>query len=335
MKVLVTGAHGFLGSHVTKGLLAAGDAVRALVSPWGDLRNLEGDRANPLLEVVRADLTDRASLEGVCEGVDAVVHAAARVADWGPWEAFERTNVRGTGALLDEAVASGTQRFLLVSSVAVHRYTGFRDADTRAMARDNRSSPYAYSKILAEDLLMRTRGIEPVVVRPGLWPFGRFDTTFGRVAQALQRGTLPLVKGGEAVLNTAYAPNFAVGVRLALHRPEAAGRVYLIADEGMPSWRELFAELAAQVGGRPPLLSLPGRPTKAVASGVEATWSTLFPRSEPPITRYRAGLMAKDAHFSIRHAREELGFQPKVGWRAALRITVDQLASGTARKSEA
>src|SRR5690606_22028541 len=197
------------------------------------------------------------------------------------------------------------------------------------------SNPYAYSKILAEDLLMASRRLEPVVVRPGLWPFGRFDTTFERVAHALQRGTLPLVKGGEAVLNTAYAPNYADGGRLALHRPEAAGQVYLIADDGMPSWRELFAELAAHLGGRPPLLSLPGRPTRAVASGVEATWSTLFPRSEPPITRYRAGLMAKDVHFSTRHAREELGYQPKVSWRAALRVTVDQLAALAARRGEA
>lgn len=327
MRVLVTGAHGFLGSHITKRLLTAGDRVRALVSPWGGLGNLERFEHDPDLEVVRADLTDRGGLEGICNGVDAVVHAAARVADWGPWTAFERTNVDGTRALLEEAVAAGSGRFLFISSVAVHRYTGFRGADTRQLPRDNVGNPYAYSKILAEDLVMAARRLEPVVVRPGLWPFGRHDLTFERVSHALERGTLPLVKGGEAVLNTAYAPNFAEGVRLALHREEAAGKVYLLADEGMPTWRELFGELADLLGGRPPLLSLPGRPTRAVATGVEATWRTLFPRSEPPITRYRAGLMIRDVHFSIRHAKEELGYQPKDSWRAALRITVDQLAA--------
>lgn len=323
--MLVSGAHGFLGSHVTKWLLAAGDEVRALVSPWGDTANLSAQQKNPRLEIVRADLTDPATLLGACDGVDAVVHAAARVADWGPWQAFEKTNVKGTQALLHEAIRGGAGRFLFVSSVAVHRYTGFRNADTRTLPRDNVDNPYAYSKILAEDLLLAERGIEAVVVRPGLWPFGQFDTTFQRVAHALQRGTLPLVRGGEAVLNTAYAPNFAQGVRLALTAPEAAGRVYVIADDGMPTWRELFAELASQLGGRPPLLSLPGRPTRAVASGVEATWSTLFPHSEPPITKYRAGLMAHDVHFSGAHARHELGYQPKVGWRAALKVTVNQL----------
>src|SRR5690606_35571536 len=79
LNVLVTGAHGFLGSHVAERLLAAGDGVIALVSPWGELTNLEHVTEHPRLRVVRADLTRPGSLEGVCEGVAAVVHAAARV----------------------------------------------------------------------------------------------------------------------------------------------------------------------------------------------------------------------------------------------------------------
>lgn len=334
MKVLVTGAHGFLGSHITKEFLKSGDRVRALVTPWGETHNLRHHLDDPNLELVRADLTERADLSGACDGVDVVVHAAARVADWGPWEAFEKTNVEGTRALLNESIAAGSGRFVFISSVAVHRYTGFRDADTRALPRNNVDSPYAYSKILAEDLLMAERRLEPVVVRPGLWPFGQNDVTFERVLHAIERGTLPLVRGGEAVLNTAYAPNFAAGVRLAAHRPEAAGQVYVLADEGMPTWRELFSELSRYLGKRPPQLSLPGRPTAAVASGVEATWSAFFPHVEPPITRYRAGLMSRDVHFSTQHAREELGFQPKDSWRAALRITAEHYAALASRRAE-
>lgn len=334
MKVLVTGAHGFLGSHIALRLLRAGVSVRALISPWGQTHNLTAQLENPALEIVRADLTSPESLDGTCTAIDVVVHAAARVADWGPWEAFEKTNVEGTRALVQEAVRAGAGRFVFVSSVAVHRYTGFRDADTRTLPRNNTTSPYAYSKILAEDLIMAERKLESVIVRPGLWPFGQNDVTFGRVVHALERGTLPLVRGGEAVLNTAYAPNFAAGVQLAALLPEAAGKVYLIADEGMPSWRELFSEFSHYLGKRPPQLNLPGRPTKAVASGVEATWSALFPQTEPPITKYRAGLMARDVHFSIAHAREELGFQPKDSWKAALRITIDHHLALSGRRDD-
>jgi len=326
VKVLVTGAHGFLGSHVTEELLARGDEVRALVTPWGSDAALAHLTQGGRLEVVRADLTDDGSVHGACQGVDAVVHAAARVADWGPWDAFYRTNVVATRTLLHEAENAGCARFLFVSSVAVHRYSGFRDADPRTQPRDNVRNAYAYSKILAEDLVLGAKHVEAVVVRPGLWPFGRRDPTFGRVARAVAKGTLPLVRGGAAVLNTAYAPNFAHGVYLALHEPRAAGNVYVIADAGMPSWREVFGVIADDMGRQGPRLSLPGRPTRALASGVEATWRALLPSLEPPVTRYRAGLMLNDVHFSTAQARDELGYEPSVSWQDGVAATVAWLA---------
>ncbi|HET8986765.1 MAG TPA: hypothetical protein VFN03_13500, partial [Trueperaceae bacterium] len=202
---------------------------------------------------------------------------------------------------------------------------GFRDADTRTLPRDNLANGYAYSKILAEDAVTARKAIEGVILRPGLWPFGWRDATFQRVERALERGALPLMKRGESVLNTCYAENFADGVRLALRVPEAAGRTYVIADDGMPSWRELFDELARLVGTAPPRLNVPRRPARAIATGVEATWSALFPRVEPPLTRYRAALMAHDVHFSTAHASEELGYVPLVGWREGMRRSVEAL----------
>lgn len=330
--VLVTGAHGFLGSHVTERLLGEGHSVRALVTPWGSLTNLDSVLDDDRLEVVRADLQDERSIAGVADGVDAVVHAAARVADWGRWDAFYRTNVLGTRMLLDESVRRGVRRFVLISSVAVHRYSGFRNADPRIQPRDNHRNAYAHSKILGEDLVLGEDGIEGVVVRPGLWPYGARDATFQRVATALSRGVLPMMKRGGTVLNTAYAGNFVEGVELACFVPAAAGRVYLIADEGMPTWHELFTELARLADFDPPWLNLPGRPAQALASGVEATWGALFPSIEPPMTRYRAGLMAKDVHFSIEHAVTELGYRPRVSWQDGMRHSLEALRSSEARR---
>ncbi len=328
MKVLVTGAHGFLGSHIAEGLVEAGAAVRALVSPWGELDNLAPLLREDQVEVVRADVSKPGDLAWAVEGADAVVHAAARVADWGPWDAFYRTNVLGTQRLLDAAAQVGARRFLLVSSVAVHTYRGFRDADPRTLPRDNVGNPYAYSKILAENLVMSRPDLEGVVVRPGLWPFSARDATFQRVERAVARGVMPLVKRGESVLNTTYAPNFADGVALAVSSPVAAGRVYLFADEGAPTWREFFAELARLIGSSPPRLNVARRPARALATGVEATWRALFPSTEPPTTRYRADLMAHDVHFSVHHAAEELGFSPRFDWREGLRLSVEALNAG-------
>lgn len=322
--VLVTGAHGFIGSHLVDEFLARGTRVRGLVSPWGKLDNLAGAETSTDFEIVRADVTDPQSLDGVCEGIEAVVHAAARVADWGPWPAFERVNVGGTKALLREAKRAGVRRFVLVSSVAVHRYRGFRDADPRAVPRDGGSMPYGRSKILAEDAVLAA-DLEGVVVRPGLWPFGPRDPNLARLADAVRRGALPLVDGGRAVINTATIGNLVRGLRLAVERPEAAGQTYVIADAGAPSWKELLAELARLTGGPAPRRSVPGIVAEPVAALIETAWRIFAPNLEPPLTRYRAGLMRRDVHFSIEAARRELGYEPTLTWRDGLAASVAAL----------
>ena len=327
MRVVISGAHGFLGSHLSERFLAAGWRVRALVSPWGRLDKLAHLGNAERLEIVRGDLTEPASLLGCCQGASVVVHAAARVADYGPWESFQRTNVEGTAHLLREAERAGVSRFVFVSSVAVFCYHGFVDADARALKRDNTDQNYARSKIEAEDVVMASDRIEPTVVRPGLWPFGARDDTFVKIARALRRGQLPLVGDGSAVLNTAYAENFADGVLLAASVPEAAGRSYVIADDDRPSWTELFGQLAQLLDVAPPRIHLPHRPTRLAASGVEALWRRFNPGGEPPLTSYRAGLTVHDVHFDLEHTRRELGHTPRVGWREGLRRTVEATLS--------
>lgn len=319
MRALVTGAHGFIGSHLVDRLLAEGVQVRALVSPWGELENLAGVLGR--LELVRADITEPESLRGTCDGVDVVYHAAARVADYGPAEPFFKVNVGGTENLLREAERSRTKRLVLVSSVAVHRYSGFRDADPRTRPQDENINTYARSKIAAEDTLNLTH-LETVIVRPGLWPFGPRDPNFARVAKALARGGLPLIDGGRAVINTAYCENLVEGLWLAGTVPQAAGKTYLIADEGKPSWNELFTELAGLLGAPRPRFSLPGWLCEAAGRTLEGGYSLLAPKLEPPLTRYRGALMRRDIHFSLRAAQTELGYAPRVSWQEGLARTV-------------
>lgn len=322
MRVLVTGAHGFIGSHLVAEVIRQGASVRALVSPWGKLENLSGVRER--LELVRADIRDPKSLKGACSGVELIYHAAARVADYGPEEAFWRVNVSGTENVLREAERAQVTRLVLVSSVAVHRYSGFRNADPRTLPCDATLNAYARSKVAAEAALA-SAGLETVSVRPGLWPFGPRDPNFTRVAELLQKGRLPLVSGGRAVLNTAYVENLVDGLWLAGTVPQAAGRAYVIADAGTPSWRELFAELAGMLDAPEPRLSLPGWLSEPLGSAVERGYGLVAPKREPPLTRYRGALMRRDVHFSLAAAEQELGYRPRFSWQEGLARTVAAL----------
>ena len=326
MKVLVTGAHGFIGSHACEHLLARDYQVRALVSPWGEVANLAAVLEHPQLELTRADITDPASLKGICDDCDAVLHAAARVADWGAWEKFERVNVRGTENLLREAEASRVRRFVLVSSVAVHRYTGFRNAEAADIPRDNTEQAYGHSKILAEDAVLNAP-VSGVIVRPGLFPFGPRDPNFVRVVNALKRGLLPFVGDGKPVINTAYVGNLVRGLELALKADEAnlTRYAYVIADEGMPSWLELFGTLAEMLNAPPPRLHLPPKLVAPLAGLTEKAYQMVAPGLEPPLTPYRAKLMVNDIHFSLQTAKDDLGYTPEVSWQAGLKETLKQL----------
>lgn len=325
MRILVSGAHGFIGSHLCEHLLQCGHEVVGLASPWGDIANLHNASSHPAFTLVRCDIADASTL-ATLPGYDGAVHAAARVADWGPWEPLVRTNVVGTRNLIDHAVATGALRFVFISSVSVHRYRGFRNADPRKTPRDQRNLPYARSKILAEDLVLGERGLEGVVVRPGLWPFGPRDRKFPQIIEAVRRGILPLVDGGNAVLNTAYVTNLVRGIGLALLRLEAPGRVYVIGDEGSPSWRELFDHLAGLLGVSPPWLSVPAWLACGIGSAVEHAYRVAAPGREPPLTSYRAKLMARDVHFDLSAAARELGYEPPTSWQVGLDETVRAMA---------
>ncbi|MEM6430534.1 MAG: NAD-dependent epimerase/dehydratase family protein [Deinococcota bacterium] len=312
-KVLITGAHGFLGSHLCEAYLAAGHQVTALVSPWGKLDNITHLAE---LHIVRADIRDETALTDVCKNVEIVVHAAAKVADWGRWQDFYSANVKGTIYLLRAAQRANVARFLLVSSIAVHPYRGFVNADTRNLSRDSTINAYARSKRMAEDAVMMAK-LPWTIIRPGLWVFGERDPQFARVVSAIARGQLPLVGDGQARINTAYAANLAEGICWASCHDAATNQSFLLADDGQPTWAQLFTEIAHTLGVAAPKYHLPAALVRLAAELCEGVWR-FMPAREPPLTRYRARLMTQDIHLTSQATQDELGYTPALSWQAGI-----------------
>src|SRR5579863_4730843 len=125
MKAFVTGATGFLGSHVARVLAEQGAELRLLVRPTSNLKNLEGLLAPGKAETATGDLRDAASLEKAMSGCDTVFHVAAdyRLFVRDPEEMY-RSNVEGTRAILEAARKNGVRRLVYTSSVATMGFTG-------------------------------------------------------------------------------------------------------------------------------------------------------------------------------------------------------------------
>src|SRR3954469_22420077 len=204
MTVLVTGASGFLGSHVVDLLVEDGERPRAFAG----------------------DIADRAALDTALRGVERVIHCAARTGPWGPEAEYERTNVRGLEMLVQASLDAGAQRFVHVSSITVHGNDVRGTADESAPLREE-PNPYSRSKVAGERLLERMirEDAAPVtIVRPG-WIYGPRDrASFARLAERVATGHMLVVGGGDNHLPLIYVRDVARGILLAAETEQAIGR---------------------------------------------------------------------------------------------------------------
>jgi nucleoside-diphosphate-sugar epimerase len=318
--ILVTGANGFIGSHLAARLAADGHRVRGLVRKTSDLAFLDGLS----LDLRTGDVTDRDSLRPALEGVEVVVHAAGAVSDWGPWEVFRSVNVDGTRNVAEAARDAGVRRLVHIGTAAVHGFEGFRNRDeTAPLVRS--PFPYCETKREAEEWLLafaRTAPLEAAVIRPGN-VFGPRDHTFAeKYLDALAAGKAGYVGGGHRWTCPAYVENLVDGIVLACFEPAARGEAFLITDGLEIDWRTFTEALAAELGVEAPRLSLPFPLAYAAAWVLEAVWRALRRRHPPLLTRYRICNGGRDYHFSIAKAGRLLRYAPRVGFAESVRRTV-------------
>ncbi|MAK63915.1 MAG: 3-beta hydroxysteroid dehydrogenase [Maricaulis sp.] len=313
MKILVSGATGFLGGHLVRHLARRGDEVIAL---GRDREKLETLR--PFCSGLTACDLAR-PVEVSWPGIDAVVHAAALSSPWGRHDAFRRANIDGTRHMIELARASGARRFVLISSPSVY----FRFADQYDVAE---STPlpkpvnaYAATKRQAELLTLAATDLDPVILRPrGL--YGRGDTALlPRLRKAALSGPLPLLRGGRAATDLTHIDDVVSAVLAALSAPtDLPQRVFNISGgEALPVRR--IAEAAARRSGiTPRWRSLPITPVLAAARLSEMVCRTLPGSPEPRATAYGVGLFAYHQTLDLSAARTWLDWRPQVDFETGL-----------------
>ncbi|GMA27788.1 NAD-dependent epimerase/dehydratase family protein [Arenivirga flava] len=300
---LVTGASGFLGRHVVRELLAHGYEVTAA---GRDERMLPTDA--PRL------VGDLHALPGSGLRPDVIVHCAALSTPWGRWRDFERTNVQGTGHVLELARRSGARRIVHISSPSVHAEArdriGIREHDPQPARAMN---GYIRSKRAAEALLLGERARpEVVVLRPrGL--IGRGERTLvPRLLAVHERIGIPLFRGGGNLVDLTAVENVASAARLALQAPGADGEVLNVTNGDPRPFKHLLDQLLDGMGIAPRYRHLPIRPVLAAAGALEAVAARLPGRPEPPLTRYTVASIAFSQTLDIGAARRVLGYEPLV-----------------------
>ncbi len=262
MRILVTGATGFLGSHIARELSARGHQVRILRRPHSPTTLLDD------LEVEHAigDLFEPATLDLACRGMEAVVHCAAEMSPGARPRHKLASHLEGTRNLLAAASHGGIRRFVYTSSVAALGMPDGPPAPTDAAARpmdenrswrgDARRWPYGHVKHLAEQQVLRAGddGMEPVILNPALviGPGDRHRVSNLLVWHMLRGRMPPIMAGG---LNVVDVRDVAEGTAAALTLGQP-GRRYLLSGENR-TLEDLIRTTAEIVGRRPPRLRVP------------------------------------------------------------------------------
>jgi uncharacterized protein YbjT (DUF2867 family) len=256
MKVLVTGATGFVGPAIVRALVEAGHTVRVLEHSEGSSASL------PSQEAVQGDVTDAASLARATEGQDAVVHLVALLA--GSPEEFERVMERGTRDLVAAAKDAGVRRFVLMSALGTNEQT--KDL-----------VPYYHAKWEMEQAVQGSE-LEHVIFRPSFifGPGGGALQQFARIAKLAP--VTPVVGPGTQRIQPIWIDDVAAYFAAGVEKPEANGRTFELGGPDTVTWNEFWSRLKTALGVRRPAIHLPFGLMRLQAAVLEKL-------PKPPVTR--------------------------------------------------
>jgi dihydroflavonol-4-reductase len=317
-RALVTGANGFIGSHLAESLLKASCAVRCLVRKTSVLSWIE----DLDVELAYGDLDDPASLEKAVNGVDWIFHLAGKIKAFSRDEFF-KANAAGTENLLGaaEKSAAGLKRFVYVSSLAASG----PGPGGRAINENDPPRPltwYGESKLEGERIALRFGGLIPVtIVRPPP-VFGPRDGDVYEFFRAVRHGIIPTVGRRDSRASFLYVEDLADALVRAAGTDAAAGKTYFLASAPCMEWRDFGGKAAAAMGCRAVFITIPYWMLAAAVHVREAAAAltgkpSILNRQKLP--EYRHPYWCCDAA----KAANELGFRPSCTIDEAIRKTVD------------
>jgi NADH dehydrogenase len=290
--ILVTGASGFVGSHVLPALLDAGHAVVALSrSDASDARIL--GRLDPMrrraVTIRRGDVLRRETLPAALDGVDAVIHLVALPRDRDGGASLRLVNTEGTREMVVAALEAGVRRFVHLGALGVE---------------DDPRLHYASSKAKGE-AIVRDSGLHWTVLRPSLM-FGERDGFFNILAGLVRMSPLavPVPGSGDSRFQPLDVDDFARIVVLSLGDPETVGRSFDLGGPRIWTYREILEEVLRALGARRVVIPMPV-PLISLVAGAAELIGLPFPVATDQLRQLRLDNVA-----TVDSVRSAFGFEP-------------------------
>jgi nucleoside-diphosphate-sugar epimerase len=318
MRVFITGGSGFVGVSTIKRLRRDGHDVVALVRSDASAERVRKLGAEPL----RGDLEEFAAgtptWTAELERCDAVAHAAAYLAFWGPDRLFEQRNLHPTIALHAAAVNAGVRRFVLLSASSIS--SGSQRAPVVSEQTNDGRPNVAYSRVkqATEQALLAapSKNTELIILRPPfVWGTGM--NPLDQMVQSVNDGQWAWIDHGARTLDFVHVENLAQAISLALGHG-TPGQTYYITDDQPRTVREFIGALIETQGVTAGERSVPRPIATLLASSMEAAFKLARRPTAPPLTRWIVCVMARDRAYDITAAKRDLGYQPSISFEQGL-----------------
>jgi 2-alkyl-3-oxoalkanoate reductase len=320
---LITGATGFVGSHLVDACAGRGWKVHALVRPSSDVTLLERHS----VAMIRGDMTDSAAVREALQGVEMVFHCAAKVGDWGPVEEYRAVNVEALRGLLDACCAHPLKRFVHFSSLGVYAARHHYGTDENEPLPARHIDGYTQTKVESEQLVIsyyRQHQLPVVVMRPGFIYGPRDRTLMPKLLDNLRKGKVRYITGArKRAMNCIYVGNLIEAALLAAEKPEAIGQIYNLTDGEFISKRRFFDSIVEGMGlPRIKPVQVPLWAARVMAWWMEGQARKKNSPKPPRVTQGRLKLFGLNLDFSIEKAKSQLGYLPRWSFDEGMRETV-------------
>ncbi len=314
MKILVTGATGFVGSHLVDGFVNDGVRVRVLLRKSSFRKYLPDG-----VEVIVGDITDSDSVNTALDGIDTVFHIASLLGPSSlPLGDFLAANAYGTENLLKACSAKKIKKFVHCSSVGVMGHIENPPAGENYPY--NPSDNYEKSKCEGEKIALKFSDSVPVVIVRPAWVYGPRDRRTLKLFRAIQRRHFLFVGDGTSLEHPVYISDLVDGLRKAGEVEVKSGEIFILGGREIVTVEKLCKLIADELHVGIPKFHIPVSFAIALAYLTELVFKPL--RREPPLTVAKVNFFLKNKAYDISKAERVLGYNPQVNLKEGIRCTI-------------
>jgi nucleoside-diphosphate-sugar epimerase len=312
---LVTGASGFLGSHLVEELIRRDKSVRVLVRESSNLAFLRQFD----LEYVYGSLSDKESLLRATENVDIIYNCAAHVSDFGPYELFEDANITGVHNLLKSCLINRPERIIHVSTTDVYGYPDFAADESQPFIK--RGFNYGDTKIEGENLIWiyyDNYKLPITVFRPATIYGERSVSFIDEIILMLKKREYVHIGRKEVNAGLIHVSNLVEAMLMAEKSDKSIGQAFNIIDGNGVSFTKLVNSLADLTGLPRPSISIPVPVAYGLGYILEIINNILRLNKRPYLSRMVVSLFGISQDFSTDKIREELDWEPTVSFEEGM-----------------